>query len=55
MKNTMTKVWALRAIAFFMLIMGIIGIINDYSSAAACICGASSIVCASNHLFRRNR
>ncbi|WP_295151805.1 hypothetical protein [uncultured Ruminococcus sp.] len=55
MKNTMTKVWALRTIALFMLITGIIGMVNDASYATVCLCGASSLVIASNRLLRGNR
>ncbi|WP_295151801.1 hypothetical protein [uncultured Ruminococcus sp.] len=55
MKNTMTKVWTLRAIAFFMLIMGIIGMVKDTNYATVCLCGASSLVIASNRLLRGNR
>ena len=55
MKNTMRNVWTLRAIAFFMLIVGIIGMVKDTSYATVCLCGASSLVIASNRILRGNR
>ena len=55
MKNTMIKVWTLRVIGLVMLIMGIIGMVKDTNYATVCLCGASSLVIASNRLLRGNR
>ena len=38
-----------------MLIMGIIGMVKDTNYATVCLCGASSLVMASNRLLRGNR
>jgi hypothetical protein len=48
------KALALRIIGVFMLIMGIIGMARG-STAAACLCGAASLVNASNWIVRRSR
>ena len=53
MKNR--KALALRIISVFMLIMGIIGVSRGSTAATACLCGAASLMCASNWIVRRSR
>lgn len=53
MKNR--KVLALRIIGVFMLIMGIIGTARGSTAAIACLCGAASVMNASNWIVRRSR
>lgn len=53
MKNR--KALALRIIGAFMLLMGIIGMARGSTAAAACLCGAASMVNASNWVIRRSR
>ncbi|MCR5019819.1 hypothetical protein [Ruminococcus sp.] len=53
MKNR--KVLALRIIGALMLVMGIIGTARGSTAAVACLCGAASVINASNWIVRRSR
>ncbi|SEL16584.1 hypothetical protein [Ruminococcus albus] len=55
MNNTNRKALAMRIIAVFMLIMGIIGTARGSTAAIACLCSSASMVAASNWIVRRSR